>query len=221
MLENLYVDLSSLESFLKERLASPLPGPETQLRFSPRPIRKGWEPHLEPEGSRLAAALLLVYPTVDGLRVPLTVRRDDLPHHPGQISLPGGRVDPGEQPQDAALRETHEEIGLHPDEVRVIGALSSLWVVVSNHVVRPFVAIAEARPDFQLAPREVAALVEAPLTEVLDAGMLGWTERPREGLIVRYPHFRLAGHEVWGATAMILGEFAALFRPEFAPPPIS
>jgi len=215
------MDLASLELFLRERLASPLPGPGAQLRFSPQPLRQGWEPHLEPAGSRLAAALILIYPGPDGLFVPLTVRRDDLPHHPGQVSLPGGRVDPDERPEDAALRETHEEIGIHPDEVRVIGALSSLWVVVSNHVVRPFVAISEIRPDFQLAPREVAALVEAPLAEVLDAGRLGWTHRAREGTTVRYPHFQLAGHEVWGATAMILGEFAALFSPEFAPPPIS
>jgi hypothetical protein len=53
---------------------------------------------------------------------------------------------------------------------------------------------------------------------VLDARRLGWTRRTRDGLIARYPHFRLAGHEVWGATAMILGEFASLFAPEFSPP---
>ena len=212
------MDLAALEEFLRNRLGETLPGPDAQLRFAPLPIRKGWEPHLEPEGSRLAAALILLYPGPGGPVVPLTVRRDDLPHHPGQISLPGGRVDPAETPADAALRETHEEIGVRPDEVRLVGALSSLWVVVSNHVVRPFVAIADRRPEFQLAPREVAALVEAPLSEVLDARRLGWTRRTRDGLIARYPHFRLAGHEVWGATAMILGEFAALFSPEFSPP---
>ena len=215
------MDLAALESFLRQRLGSPLPGPDAQLRFAPLPIRNGWEPHLEPEGSRQAAALVLLYPGADGPAVALTVRRDDLPHHPGQVSLPGGRIDPGERPEDAALRETYEEIGVPPADLRLVGSLSPLWVVVSNHVVRPYVAIADRRPAFQLAPREVAALVEAPLHSVRDAGRLGWTHRSREGVVVSYPFFELDGHEVWGATAMILGEFAALFAPEFGPPPIS
>jgi 8-oxo-dGTP pyrophosphatase MutT (NUDIX family) len=211
--------VSELEVLLRTRLSAPLPGPEAQLRFAPRPIRKGWEPHLEPEGSRQAAALVLIYPGPEGLTVPLTVRRDDLPHHPGQISLPGGRVDAGERPEDAALREAFEEIGVPPGDLRLVGPLSPLWVVVSNHVVRPYVAVADRRPVFQLAPREVAELVEAPVHAIQDAGRLGWTRRAREGVVVSYPFFELAGHEVWGATAMILGEFAALFAPEFAPPP--
>lgn len=215
------MDLPALEAFLRSRLTSPLPGPGAQLRFAPHPLRKGWEPHLEPEGSRQAAALILIYPGPDGPAVPLTVRRDDLPHHPGQISLPGGRIDPGERPEDAATREAFEEIGVRPDDMRLVGPLSPLWVVVSNHVVRPYVAVADRRPAFQLAPREVAELVEAPVQAIQDAGRLGWTRRAREGVVVSYPYFELAGHEVWGATAMILGEFAALFAPEFAPPPFS
>jgi hypothetical protein len=86
-------------------------------------------------------------------------------------------------------------------------------------VVRPFIGVASHRPDFRLAPEEVAALVEVPLEEVRDAGRLGWSRRVRDGFLVTYPHFDLAGHHVWGATAMILGEFASLFDPEFAPPP--
>ncbi len=205
---------ADLESFLRTRLAEPLPGPAAQLRFAPRPLRKGWEPHLTPDGARDAAALLLLYPGPDGApHLPLTVRHDGLPHHPGQISLPGGRVDPGERPEQAALREAHEEAGVDPAGVRIVGSLSSLWVVVSNHVLRAYVGVADARPDFQLAPNEVSALVEVPLAELCNPENVSWTERVRDGILVRYPHFHVGGHEVWGATAMILAEFVALFDP--------
>ncbi len=212
-------DLSGVEAFLRERLGQTLPGAPVQRRFAPRQARKGWEPDQQPAGARQAAALLLLYEDRGGLVLPLTVRRDDLPHHPGQVSLPGGAVDPGEPAEQAALREAHEEIGIVPADVRLVGSLSTLNVIVSNFVVRPFVGVVDERPEFHLAPHEVAALVEVPLEELRDVGRIGWSRRVREGMLVDYPHFDLAGHHVWGATAMILGEFASLFDPEFAPPP--
>jgi 8-oxo-dGTP pyrophosphatase MutT (NUDIX family) len=212
------VTLSALERFLRERLAQDLPGPEAQLRFAPRPLRKGWRPELSPAGAREAAALILIYPGADGPTIPLTVRRADLPHHPGQISLPGGRIDPGERPDEAALRETEEEIGVSRGDVRLIGRLSSLWVVVSNHVVEPFVGMLDDRPAFDPDPGEVGALLEVPVAAIRDPARLGWSRHAREGVIVTYPHFEFDGHHVWGATAMMLGEFAALFRPDFRPP---
>jgi 8-oxo-dGTP pyrophosphatase MutT (NUDIX family) len=214
------VEFPALESFLRERLSKPLPGADAQWRFSPLPVRRGWRPELTPETARKAAALLLLYPSRDGQTslLPLTMRHSDLPHHPGQISLPGGRVDAGERPEDAAIREAHEEIGVSRDDVRIIGALSTLWVVVSNHLLWPFVAVADGRPEFTLAPREVEALIEVPVDHVTDATRLGWSRHVREGIVVDYPHFDLGGHEVWGATAMVLGEFASLFKEGFAPP---
>ena len=212
--------LSALEQFLRARLAQDLPGPDVQLRFAPRPLRKGWRPEQSPEGARLAAALILIYPGAEGPSIPLTVRRDDLPHHGGQISLPGGRVDPGEAPDEAALREAEEEIGVDRRHVRLIGRMSSLWVVVSNHVVQPFVGVATERPDFRADPREVAALLEVPVEAIRDSARLGWSRHSREGILVTYPHFEFDGHHVWGATAMMLGEFGALFTPEFQPPEI-
>lgn len=174
------------------------------------PSFKGWRPDDLPETARQASALILLYPGEHGPSFPLTVRRDDLPHHPGQISLPGGRNDPGEDPIAAALREAHEEIGVNPGDVRIIGALSTLWVVVSNHLVRPFIGVMDHRPEFRAEPREVAALIETPVEWVKDPERVGSEPRIRGGIEVNFPYFEFHGQKVWGATAMILGEFRDL-----------
>ena len=87
-----------------------LPGVEAQLRMAPQP-RGGWKPGFAPDEARPAAALLLLFPVDTGAVVLLTKRSPDLPHHAGQVSLPGGAVDPGESIEDAALREAEEEVG--------------------------------------------------------------------------------------------------------------
>lgn len=203
--------LNDLETFLRARLAAPLPGAVAQWRFAPTPPFKGWQPDDQPAGAREAAALILLYPGEHGPSFPLTVRRDDLPHHPGQISLPGGGLDPGEDPAAGALREAHEEIGIDPSAVRIIGALSPLWVIVSNFVVRPFIGVTDHRPDFRAAPREVAQLIETPIAWVRDPQRVSSDQRMRGGILVDFPYFDFDGHRVWGATGMILGEFGELF----------
>jgi 8-oxo-dGTP pyrophosphatase MutT (NUDIX family) len=195
---------------LRERLAGTLPGIEAQMRFAPVPPHAGWRAGHYPADARTAAALLLLYPHESGGAVALTVRASGLTRHAGQISLPGGATDPGETLVQAALREAAEEIGVEPAAVRVLGELTPVHVLVSGFTLHPIVGITDRRPDFRAAPGEVEAILEVSLDDLRDASRIRQGTRIREGVAVEYPYFDLLGHQVWGATAMVLGEFICL-----------
>jgi 8-oxo-dGTP pyrophosphatase MutT (NUDIX family) len=201
-----------IERRLRERLAGTLPGIDAQLRFAPSPIREGWRAGHFPEDARIAAALLLLYPDEDGVAMPLTVRGSALARHAGQISLPGGATDPGETLAQAALREASEEIGVDPATVDVLGELTPVHVLVSGFTLHPVVGVTRERPVFIAAPGEVEEILEISLDDLRDASRIRRGTRLREGVAVEYPYFDLLGHQVWGATAMILGEFICLLE---------
>jgi 8-oxo-dGTP pyrophosphatase MutT (NUDIX family) len=202
--------LRELERTLRVKLAETLPGVEAQMRFAPAPARSGWKAGVFPEDARVAAALLLVYQGDDGPAVPLTVRASGLARHAGQISLPGGAADPGETLADTALREASEEIGVNPSTVTVLGELTPVHVLVSGFTLHPVVGVTHERPAFQAAPGEVDEILEVSLEHLRDASRIRQGTRLREGIAIEYPYFDLLGHQVWGATAMVLGEFICL-----------
>lgn len=204
------IALDALETRLRERLSGTLPGLEAQLRFMPTPPRSGWKPGEFPSDARIAAGLLLIYPGSAGPSVPLTVRASGLTRHAGQISLPGGATDPGETLTQAALREAHEEIGVDPARVRVLGELTPVHVLVSGFTLHPVVGVTDTRPSFMPAAHEVDEVLEVSVADLQDASRIRTGFRTREGVVVEYPYFDLLGHQVWGATAMILGEFICL-----------
>jgi 8-oxo-dGTP pyrophosphatase MutT (NUDIX family) len=208
------VPLRDIEQLLRGRLGGTLPGVDAQMRFAPVPVHAGWRAGHFPADARRAAALLLLYPTTTGPAVALTVRSSGLARHPGQISLPGGETNPGETLAQAALREAAEEVGVDPACVRVLGELTPVHVLVSGFTLHPIVGVTDRRPDFQASPAEVEEILEVSLHDLRDASRIRQGTRVREGVAVEYPYFDLLGHQVWGATAMVLGEFICLLDDE-------
>jgi 8-oxo-dGTP pyrophosphatase MutT (NUDIX family) len=197
---------------IRRLLAGPLPGTDAQRRMAPR-WQVGAEPMLVRERLRPAAGLILLYPHGDEWHVPLTQRGTGLRQHRGQISLPGGRMDPGESAVQTALREAHEEVGVVPDQVEILGQLTPLPISVSEFLLHPVVGVAPARPDFRVAAGEVEQLIELPLSQLRRPDLVKWEVRRRTRppeVMMDVPYFDVPDHRVWGATAMVLAEFVAL-----------
>jgi len=206
-----HASLAELAGRLKERLARPLPGTDGQLRLSPRP-RRGWQPGRIPPGCRDAAALLLVFDRGLAPHTVLTLRHRDLPQHGGQVSLPGGVVEPGETLQAAALRETEEEIGIGRQTIQILGALTPLHIPVSRFVLHPFVGVAAGSPVFAASDGEVERVIEVPLARLVDPALHGEESRERDGTVYEVPFIAVDGEKVWGATAMVLAEWITVLE---------
>ncbi len=160
---------------------------------------------LEVHGATDAAVLVPVYVTGGELHIVFTRRRDDLRRHAGEVSFPGGRYDEGEADlQATALREAHEEIGLPPDAVEILGALQPTPTIATGFAVYPFVGLIDAGRTWELSAREVAEVIELSVTQ-LRAGY-GRRRLLRRGLPIRTDTYAVEGHLIWGATARILSD---------------
>jgi 8-oxo-dGTP pyrophosphatase MutT (NUDIX family) len=193
-----------------------LPGLDAQCRMAPVP-RRGWNAGLFPERLRQAAALLALYPIDGHPSLLLTKRSSGLPHHSGQVSLPGGAIDSGESVEQAALREAQEEVGIDPVSVTPLGVLTPLHIPVSGFVLNTLVGTLERRPSLCAEPGEVSKLMEVRVADLLDPCRHRRTTYHNDGREYDVPYFDLDGEQVWGATAMVLAEFAAVLGVEVDP----
>jgi len=202
----------ALLQVLERKLRGDKPGLNAQLKMTPRP-RPGHLRYDEVDVScARAGVLVLLYPWNDSLFLVLTRRTEQMRHHQAQISFPGGRQEPGEDLVQTALRETKEELGIHPDSPRLLGTLTPLFIPPSNTCIHPVVATLPRRPEFFRSPKEVEEVIEMPLAHLRDPINVHeeiWTLR---GIPLRVPFYLFKGNKIWGATAMVLAELLELLR---------
>jgi 8-oxo-dGTP pyrophosphatase MutT (NUDIX family) len=184
--------------FIRQRIAS----------YRPR--------RLDPEGRPPAAVLLPLYEKTGDQHLLFTRRTDLVEHHKGQISFPGGAADPEDRDlAQTALRETHEELGIAPDDVEIFGPLDD-WLTVSDFVVTPYVgAITRPAPyPFRRNRLEVEELIVVPLHHLQnDANVVAEWRRFGGQDILTYS-FQWGEHLIWGVTARILKHFLDLLEPD-------
>jgi 8-oxo-dGTP pyrophosphatase MutT (NUDIX family) len=161
---------------------------------------------LDVHGRTQSAVLAPLYLDAEGeLRAVFTKRREDLSRHPGEISFPGGRRDPGDRDLcRTALREAEEEVGLPPEGVELVGALAPVPTFVTDYAIYPFVGLIEPGFTWVLAEREVAQVLELRMRDIR-AGH-GTQRLVRKGLAFRTDAYRVGDHLIWGATARIVAD---------------
>jgi 8-oxo-dGTP pyrophosphatase MutT (NUDIX family) len=170
--------------------------------------------YLRSEGAlRLAAVLVPLFEKDGAAHVLLTRRRADLRRHAGQISFPGGRVDPDDESTlSAALREAEEEVGLARQRVEVLGELSEQLVVVTGFRLTPWVGRVPYPYPFVPHPGEVEEILEVPLHLLARPGAHRTETREAFGMMHEVHFFSLGRDTIWGATARVLSELLAVWR---------
>jgi 8-oxo-dGTP pyrophosphatase MutT (NUDIX family) len=164
---------------------------------------------MDVHGTKDAAVLVPLYPD---LRAVFTERREDLRRHAGEISFPGGRRDhPDEDLRTTALREAHEEIGLDPADVEIVGALPPVGTFVTGYRIFPFVGRIEEGHVWTPQESEVANVLEFSLADLVRGHEM--KRLVRKGVPVKTPTYTVEGHLVWGATGRIVQSLLERLEP--------
>ena len=194
----------------------PLPAQESQFKMSP-PFRTALLERYKEQmkSARQAAVLALVYPDSKArTHMALILRNTYHGVHSAQVGFPGGKVE-HEDPdlESTALRETEEEIGVDRSKVEIIKELTDVYIPPSNFNVRPFLGLCEFEPEFSKQDEEVRDILQVPLEQLLDDEFVV-VEKVATSyqLEIDVPAFKLNGHVVWGATAMMLSELKDLLN---------
>ncbi len=197
---------------LECRLNMELPGEDAQFSMAPITRKRLTE---IPAGNlipKLSAVMILLYPEGDSIHTLLIQRGKYEGVHSGQIAFPGGQVDLGDSDlMQTALRETWEEIGVKPEEVRVLGCLTDVYITPSNFLVTPFIGILPIKPQLIIDTKEVAQVIAADLLKLNDRAIRKEKEILQSaGFKVKTPYYEIEGLTVWGATAMMISELNAV-----------
>ncbi|WP_339702595.1 CoA pyrophosphatase [Algoriphagus aquimarinus] len=208
------MDFESVLNLLENGMKHPLPGKEAQLSMSPNPVdMRRFNPKL-PDNHRKGAVLILLYPYKNKAFFPLIKRPVYQGVHSGQIAFPGGKMEEEDGDEvDTALREAWEEVGIMPEQVKLIGRMSDLFIPTSNFLVSPVLGYSEVVPDFVPEEKEVERIIQAAVSTLYEPSI-------RKQKILEFsnnfrldtPYFEVDQEMVWGATAMILSELLQILE---------
>ena len=194
----------------------PLPAEASQFKMSPTFRLEQIEKYKEKMvNAKQSAVLALFYPDLkQQTKLALILRRPYNGVHSAQISFPGGKVEDGDVNLEfTAIRETHEEIGVLPEQITIIKELTQVYIPPSNFTVQPYLGFSVKTPRFVLQEEEVDDLLEVSLIDFInEANVVNKTVLTSYNVDVEVPAFLLNGHIVWGATAMMLNEVKDLLK---------
>lgn len=163
------------------------------------------------ESFKPAAVLIPILIQGGPPRLVFTVRSSEVEHHKNQISFPGGHQDPGEDLESTALRETHEEVGIKPEAVRILGRLGDIYTI-SNFRVTPFVGWINREVELVGSPRETELILQAPVDELLNPSIHREDQGEWRNERHRFHFYHWRSHTIWGATGLILHQFLKVWK---------
>jgi 8-oxo-dGTP pyrophosphatase MutT (NUDIX family) len=205
------ITINRLSQDLRHRLKAPLPGETAQQEVQVKSDIKFNFPYTI-EQAIPAAVLILLFPENDDIYFFLTERTNEVEHHKGQISLPGGAWEKGEQLHETAIRETEEEIGVSKNQIHYMGSLTPFFTPVTGFMVHPFIGWCNKEPSTNIQIDEVNKLFTVSLPTLLDDQIFqseNWEIRGQKAIV---PFYNFEGRKVWGVTASILSEFKLILK---------
>ena len=205
------ITINKIAEQIKERLKNPLPGNEAHLTTRIKTKSEVTFPNTQ-ETARPAAVLILLFPFEDEIQFFLTKRTEDVEHHKGQISLPGGIRENDESLNETALRETKEEVGIDSTKIIISGSLTPFFIPVTGYIVHPFIGWCKEKPSTKIHDVEVNQLFSVSITELMDEKILQTEQWNIRGYDAIVPYYNFGKCKVWGATAAILSEFKSILE---------
>jgi 8-oxo-dGTP pyrophosphatase MutT (NUDIX family) len=212
------MDFQDFLQYVPNLIPVELPAVESHIKMAPKErIEALKNSDFKIENPRIAAVMMLLYPKNDKTHLVLIVRNAYNGVHSSQIAFPGGKYEISDANyKQTALRETNEEVGVNPEKIKVIKQFSPMYIPPSNFLVHPFLGISQEELSFYPDVREVADIIELPLSVFLDDEIIIEARLSTSyGNNILVPAFNIQNHIVWGATAMILSELRDVLKITF------
>ena len=209
------MDFQEFLQYVPKLIEARLPAFDAHVKMAPLERLESLKNiNIEDEKPRIAAVMMLFYPKNETTHLVLIVRKSYKGVHSAQIAFPGGKYElEDENFAKTALRETHEEVGIHPDKIEILKSFTALYIPPSNFMVHPFLGISKEELVFVPQPSEVANIIELPLSVFLDEALVVDTNLTTSYADnISIPAFKIEEHIIWGATAMMLSELKEVLK---------